>query len=589
MSEPTLVSDHLLERLGQWGVRRVFGYAGDGINAILGAFQRGSGGLTFVQTPHEEVAALMACGHAKFTGEVGVCLATQGPGAVHLLNGLYDALLDHQPVVAVVGQVARPAAGGGLQQEIDLKVLFQDVASRYVEVISSAEQVAHVVDRAMRVAMSERTVTCIIIPQDVQEMEAVERPPHEHGQLHSAVGFSPPRVLPVEAELVRAAEVLNAGSRVAILAGAGALHAGEEVAQAAEVLGAGVAKALLGKAVLPDDLPFVTGSVGWLGTRASNEMMAECDTLLMIGSTFPYTEFLPPPGKARGVQIDISPRWLSLRYPMEVGLTGDSGETLRALLPLLRRKEDRAWRERIEEKVRAWREEAEKRARADSRPLDPRFLVREMSRRLPEQAILCGDSGSAAVWLGREVTLRRGMMSSLSGSLATMGSAVPYALAAKIAHPDRVCVALSGDGAMQMIGINTLIAVADRWREWSDPRLVVLVLNNRDLNYVTWEQRVMEGMPEYTPSQRLRDVPYASFAELLGLRGIRLEEPGEVGRAWEEAFAADRPVVIDAVVDADVPPLPPSLTREQRRKLDEALRAGDPDAPGVRRWMAAEE
>jgi pyruvate dehydrogenase (quinone) len=585
MADTKRVSDHLLARLGEWGVRRVFGYAGDGINGILGAFGRAGDGVEFVQTPHEEVAALMACAHAKFTGDVGVCLATQGPGAVHLLNGLYDALLDHQPVVAIIGQVGRASMGGSLQQEIDLKVLFHDVAGAYVEVISSAEQVSHVVDRALRIALAERTVTCIIVPQDVQEMEAVERPPHEHGQLHSSVGYSPPRVLPAEEDLRRAAEVLNAGSRVAILAGAGALQAGAEIEAVAEVLGAGVAKALLGKAVLPDDLPFVTGSVGWLGTRASNEMMAECDTLLMIGSTFPYTEFLPPPGSARGVQIEIAPRRLNLRYPMEVGLTGDSSETLRALLPLLHRKEDRGWRQRIVGKVREWREEAEGLARRGDHPLNPRFVVREMSRRLPDHAVLCGDSGSAAVWLGRDVALRRGMSSSLSGSLATMGSAVPYALAAKIAFPDRVCVALSGDGAMQMIGLNTLIAVADRWRTWSDPRLVVLVLNNRDLNYVTWEQRVMEGMPEFTPSQQLRDLPYGRYAELLGLKGIRVETAEEVEQTWEEAFAADRPVVIDAVVDPDVPTFPPSLEPKQRAKLEAALSGGDPDAEGVREQL----
>lgn len=585
MADEKRVSDHLLERLGRWGIARVFGYSGDGINSILGAFQRGSGKIEFIQTPHEEVAALMACAHAKYTGEVGVCLATQGPGAVHLLNGLYDALLDHRPVVAIVGQVGRASGGGSLQQEIDLKVLFQDVASGYVEVISSPEQVAHVVDRAVRVAIAERTVTCVIIPQDVQDQEAVEEPPHEHGQLHSAVGYSAPRVVPRDADLQRAAEVLNSGERVAILAGAGALHASQEVAELAEVLGAGVAKALLGKAVLPDDLPFVTGSVGWLGTRASNEMMAECDTLVMIGSTFPYSEFLPPPGEARGVQIDISPRWLSLRYPMEVGLTGDSAETIRALLPLLKRKDDRSWRGQVEEKVRSWRQEAESRARSESRPLDPRFVVREMSSRLPDNAVLAGDSGSAAVWLGRDVELRKGMMSSLSGSLATMGSAVPYALAAKIAYPDRVCVALSGDGAMQMLGLNTLLTVADRWHTWTDPRLIVLVLNNRDLNYVTWEQRVMEGMPEFTPSQQLRDVPYAAYAEMLGLRGIRVEEPEGVAAAWEEAFAADRPVVIDALVDPDVPTLPPSLNPKQREKLARALGAGDPDSEGVRRRL----
>ena len=585
MSEPAKVSDHLLSRLEAWGVHRVFGYAGDGINGILGAMQRSAGGIDFIQTPHEEVASLMACAHAKFTDEVGICLATQGPGAVHLLNGLYDARLDHQPVVAIVGQVSQTAQGGSPQQEIDLKVLFHDV-SAYVEVITDPGQVAHVVDRAFRVALSERTVTCIIVPGDVQEMEAVESPPHERGMMHSGVGYSAPRIIPADQDLQRAAAVLNAGKRIAILVGAGALDAGDEVVEVAEVLGAGVAKALLGKAVLPDGLPWVTGSVGWLGTRASNEMMAECDTLLMIGSSFPYAEFLPEPGQARGVQIDIAQRWLSLRYPMEVALAGDSSETLRALLPLLDRKEDRSWRERIEEKVRAWQEETEAQAAEPANPINPRQVIRQLSRQLPDDAVVTGDSGSAAVWLARDIEVRRGMMTSLSGSLATMGSAIPYAVAAKMAHPDRLCLAISGDGAMQMVGLNSLITVAKYWRSWKDPRLIMVVLNNRDLNYVTWEQRVMEGMPEFTESQELLDLSYARYAELVGLRGVRVESPDEVGSAVEAAFAADRPIVIDAVVDADVPTLPPSMKPDQRRRLRNALDAGDPDAAGVREQLA---
>lgn len=584
MSEAARVSDHLLSRLDEWGVRRVFGYAGDGINGILGAMQRSDGRVEFVQTPHEEVASLMASAHARFTGEVGVCLATQGPGAVHLLNGLYDAQLDHQPVIAIVGQVNQPAQGGNPQQEIDLKVLFHDV-SAYVEVVATPEQLSHVVDRAFRVAISERSVACVIIPGNVQDMEAVESPPHERGRMHSSVGYAAPRVLPRDEELQRAAEVLNAGRRVALLVGAGALHAADEVAEVAEMLGAGVAKSLLGKTVLPDDLPYVTGSVGWLGTRASNEMMEECDTLLMVGSTFPYSEFLPKPGQARAVQIDIAPRSLSLRYPMEVALVGDSGETLRALIPLLRRQEDRDWRERIEAKVRAWREEGEEQAAVPADPLNPKLVVRELSRRLPNNAIVAGDSGSAAVWLGRDIEARRGMMTSLSGSLATMGSAIPFALAGKMAYPDRLCVALSGDGAMQMMGLNALITVAKYWRRWSDPRIVIVVLNNRDLNYVTWEQRVMEGMPEFTESQELLDMPYARYAELLGLRGIRVDSPGDVEAAMDEAFGADRPVVIDAVVDPDVPTLPPALEPEQRDQLRSALDAGDPDAAGVREQL----
>jgi pyruvate dehydrogenase (quinone) len=582
------VADFLLERLRAWGVRRIFGYPGDGINGILKSLRKEDDAFDFVQTAHEELASLMACAHAKYTGEVGVCMSTGGPGAIHLLNGLYDAKLDHQPVVAIVGQQALAGLGGSVQQETDLPALFKDVAADYVQLVADPEQLRHVVDRAFRIALARRTVTCIILPHDVQGEPAVESPPHEHGRLHSAPGYSPPRVLPTDADLRRAAEVLNAGKRVAILVGAGALGATDRVIEVAEFLGAGVAKALLGKAAVPDDLPFVTGSVGWLGTEPSNRMMRECDTLLMVGSSFPYSEFLPEEGRARGVQVDLDAGSLGLRYPMEVSLVGDAAETLAALLPLLDRKEDRAWRERIESGVRDWWRLAEARARAEANPVNPQLLAWELSERLPDGCILAGDSGSAAVWLGRDVRVRRGMMASLSGGLATMGSGVPYALAAKLAYPDRVVVALAGDGAMQMIGNASLIDVAKQWRRWEDPRLVVLVLNNRDLNYVTWEQRVMEGFPKYETSQELPDFPFARYAELLGLGGIRVERPEEVGPAWDRALSADRPVVIDALVDPDVPTVPPEMEPEQREKLDRALEGGDPDAAGVREQLRAQ-
>src|SRR4051794_28004660 len=348
------VGDFLLQRLSQWGVQRVYGYPGDGINGIMGAFGRSRNSIRFVQARHEELAAFMACAHAKFTGEVGVCLATSGPGAIHLLNGLYDAKADHQPVVAIVGQQKRAALGGDYQQEVDLVSLFKDVAHEYVHMVSVPEQVRHLVDRAIRIARDQRTVTCLIFPNDVQDLDAVEAPPHEHGTIHSGIGYTGfPRV-PRAEDLQRAAAVLNAGKKVAVLVGAGALHATDEVIEIADVLGAGVAKALLGKAAVPDDLPFVTGSIGLLGTKPSYDLMTGCDTLLMVGSSFPYSEFLPQEGKARGVQIDIDGRMLNLRYPMELGLVGDSKETLRALIPLLQRKTDRAWREDIEKSVDRW-------------------------------------------------------------------------------------------------------------------------------------------------------------------------------------------------------------------------------------------
>jgi pyruvate dehydrogenase (quinone) len=432
-------------------------------------------------------------------------------------------------------------------------------------------------------------VTAVIIPHDVQRKPAVARPPHEHGHQHSAPGFTPPRLVPRDEELRRAAGVLNAGRRVALLVGAGALGATDAVVEVAERLGAGVAKALLGKGAVPDDLPFVTGSVGWLGTPASNRMMRECDTLLMVGTSFPYTEFLPAEGQARGVQVDAAPRNLALRYPVEVALAGDAAETLRALAPLLTQKGDGAWRREVERWTRETWAAAERHAYAPAPELNPQRVVWELSKRLPDRAIVTADSGTAAVWLARDVRLRRGMMASLSGGLATMGCGVPYATAAKFAHDDRVAVALVGDGAMQMSGLNALIDVAKHWRKWRDPRLVVLVLNNRDLNYVTWEQRVMEGEPKFAASQNLPDLRYAELARIMGLDGVRVESAEQVGPAWDRALSATRPFVIDAVVSADVPTLPPELKPEQQERLEQALAAGDPDAEWVRGQLQAQE
>ena len=575
------VSDHLLNRLHEWGVRRVFGYPGDGINGLMGAMNRLGDKMQFVQTRHEELAAFMACAHAKYTGEVGVCMATSGPGAIHLLNGLYDAKLDHQPVVAIVGQQARSALGGDYQQEVDLLSLFKDVAAEFVQMATVPSQVRHLVDRAVRIARESRTVTCIIVPNDLQEMPAVEEPPREHGTLHSGIGTTGWSRLPAEADIAAAAAILNAGERVAILAGAGALHATDELIEVAELLGAGIAKALLGKAAVPDDLPYVTGSIGLLGTQPSWEMMNRCDTLLMVGSNFPYAEYLPKGGQARGVQIDIDGRRLALRYPMEANLVGDSRETLRALIPHLRQKDDRRWRERIEADVAKWWRVLDGRALNEARPINPQLVFRELSPRLPDDCIIAGDSGSSTIWFARDVKLRRGMMASLSGGLATMGSAMPYAIAAKYAHPDRHVVAIIGDGAMQMNGINALITLARVWHEWGNPRLTMMVLNNADLNMVTWEQRATAGEPKFAASQDLPSFPYAEYARLLGLGGIRVDDPANVGAAWDAALAADRPTLLEMVTDPDVPPVPPHVSGQQIKAYAAALLKGDPDARRV--------
>jgi len=578
----TTVGDFLLDRLGQWGVRRVYGYPGDGINGILAAFGR-QDTLEFIQSRHEEMSAFMACGHAKFTGEVGVCLATSGPGAIHLLNGLYDAKLDHQPVVAIVGQQQRSALGAHYQQEVDLLTLFKDVAGEFVQMATSAAQVRHLVDRAMRIAQARRCVTCIIIPNDLQEEDAVAKPPREHGYTFSGVGAALEAAVPPPEALRAAADLLNAGGKVAILAGAGAHGALDELVEVAELLGAGIAKALLGKAVVPDDLPFCTGTIGMIGTQASDTMMKECDTLLMVGSSFPYAEFLPKEGTARAVQIDVDPTMLGLRYPMDVNLAGDARATLRALIPLLQRKQDRGWRARIEANVAdSWRV-LDERAHLPGKPVNPQRAFSELSPRLPIDVILTGDSGSVAAWYALHLRLRRGMLASLSGGLATMGSALPYALAAKMAHPGRPVIALAGDGAMQMNGMNGLITIARHWSDWDNPTLVVLVLNNRDLNFVTWEQRGMQGEPKYEASQQLPDLSYAEYARMLGLEGERVDDPEQLGAAWDRALAAGRPFVLEVVADPNIPPFPPHIVDQQEAKYREAIAKGDLEARDVER------
>jgi pyruvate dehydrogenase (quinone) len=574
------VGDFLWERLHQWGVRRIFGYPGDGINGLLGALQRIEDKFEFVQVRHEEMAAFMASAHAKFTGELGVCLATSGPGASHLLTGLYDARLDHMPVLAIVGQQARTAIGAHYQQELDLNSMFKDVAGAFVGTAMVPAQVRHLVDRAVRIARGHRRVTALVFPNDLQELD-MEEPPRKHGAVFSGVGWSPPTVIPTAPDLQRAADILNAGKKVAILVGAGAKEAVDEVIAVADKLGAGAAKALLGKQVLPDNLPWVTGSIGMLGTKPSYDMMMDCDTLLMIGSGFPYSEFLPKEGQARGVQIDLDPGMLSIRYPMELNLTGDARQTLAALLPLLEQKNDTSWRESIAGWLDDWWQTLDDRAHAKANPVNPQRVFTELSPRLPDGVILTSDSGSCANWYARDLKMRRGMMASLSGGLASMGAGTPYAIAAKFAYPDRPVIAMVGDGAMQMNNMAELITVSKYWHKWADPRFIVMVLNNEDLNQVTWEQRVMEGNPRFLATQQIPDVPYHKFAELIGLEGIFVDDPENVGGAWDRALAARRPVVLEVKSDPEVPPLPPHISFEQARKFTSMLIKGDPEEGAV--------
>ncbi len=577
-----IVADFVLERLTEWGVRRVFGYPGDGINGFLGAFDRADGNPELIQVRHEEMSAFMACGHAKFTGELGVCIATSGPGAIHLLNGLYDAKLDHQPVLAIVGQQQTISLGADFQQEVDLHSLFKDV-SEYVHTCAHPAQARHLVDRAIRAALSQRGVATLVFPNDVQEEDAVPSPPRDHGSVFSSVGWSDPRVVPRRADLERAAAVLNEGERVAILIGQGAREAADEVVEVAELLGAGVAKALLGSAVLPDDLPFVTGPIGLLGSKPSYDLMMGCDTLLLVGTSFPYAEWLPKEGQARGVEIELDGRNIGMRYPMDAHLVGDARETLRELLPLLQRKENRAWRAEVESGVADWWRILEDQALQDADPMNPQRVLWELSKQLPEDAIVTGDAGSTTNWLARFLRLKRGNLASLSGGLASMGSGVPYAIAAKFAFPDRPVVAIVGDGAFQMNGMNELLTVKRYWEtRWSgNPTLVFCVFDNQDLNLVTWEQRVMAGDPKYPASQTIPALDYAAFAELCGLKGISCESGDLMADAWADALSADRPCVLRVKVDPEVPPLPPHISFEQAQLMTKALLKGDPEALGI--------
>ena len=579
------VAEFVWSRLHEWGLSRVYGYPGDGVGGLDVALQKAKGFMDYVQVRHEEMAAFMASAHAKFTGRPGLCYATSGPGAIHLLTGLYDAKMDHVPVVAIVGQQARSALGSSYQQEVDLQHLFADVTD-YVITAVVPEQVRTCIDRAVRIAQAKRAVTCVIIPNDLQEL-AYKDAPMKHGATHTGVGYPGVAMLPGQADLQRAADILNAGSKVAMLVGAGAFQATDEVMAVAERLNAGIAKALLGKAAVPDDVPYVTGSLGLLGTKPSWDLMKECDTLLMVGSCFPYSEFLPEPGAARGVQIDIDGANVSLRYPMEYSLVGDSKQTLAALLPLLKQNANIGWRHKIESEVATWWNTLEDRALMSADPINPQRIFHELSPLLPDRVIMTGDSGSVANWYARDIRIRRGMMGSLSGGLASLGAATPYALAAKMAYPDRPVIGFIGDGAMQMNGLNVMITVGKYWKDWADPRFIIMVLNNQDLNQVTWEERVQLGDGKTPLTQTIPDFPYAKYAELIGFKGVYCDDPEKISDAWREALAATTPVIIEFRADPNVPPLPPHISLEDAKNFM-TMMADEPELASVVKNSAKE-
>lgn len=561
--------DLIVRRLTDWGVQRIYGYAGDGNNPLLGALRRAGNSPEFIQAKHEEGAAFMATGEAKYTGGVGVLTVTQGPGAIHVLNGLYDARLDSAAVVALVAQQHTSVLGSGYQQEVDLPTLFQDVSS-FIELVSAPEQLPMVLDRAFRSALTSRQPAVLILPHDVQKQSPADLG-QEHGEISTAPLWSRGTLLPGEDDLTAAAQLIEAGERLTILAGQGVRHAQDELTALAEHLGAGVATSLLGKPYLDESHPLAVGTMGHLGTTAAARVMQDCDTLLIVGCNSPWTEFYPPPGQARAVQVDTDPAVLANRYPVEVGLAGDAAATLAALRERLQPRTDTPWREQVEHHVRDWHEISRRRAEVSADPLNPELVVRSFAQRIPPDAQLAIDVGSCVYHYVRQMNLPTSVPAHLSSTLASMGCAVPYGLAAKESAPGRPVVAVAGDGAMLMLGNTELVTVAQRWRAWRDPRFVLLVLHNLDLSEVTWEQRETESQPRFVPSQELPRFDFAGYAELIGLRGLRIGSPDDIADVLDEAFASDRPVVVEALTDRDVPLLPPF---PHGRKLAESMREG---------------
>jgi pyruvate dehydrogenase (quinone) len=577
------VSDFVIDRIKAWGVSRVFGYPGDGIGAFDGALGKADDSeraLEYVRPTHEEIAALMATAHAKFTGEVGVCVATSSPGAFHLLNGLYDAQMDNQPVVAIVGQQGLASIGTFTQQESNLERVFADVAC-YVETVATPDAVGVVVDTAFRTAMLRKQPAVVVLPHDVQAM-AYEEPAAEHWVSRSSDVAPSTRIVPPRDEIERFAEILNAGEKVTFLVGAGARGATDLVLAAAEKTGAGIITALRGKDVVPSDVPYHTQQVGLLGSRPSLTQIKECDTIVLLGTNYPYGEYLPATGQARGVQVDIKPEQLGLRYPTELNLWGDVGATLEAVLPLLTEQADRSWQEQLAAEMREWEAEMARQAEvAYDDGVNPRRVIRAVNEHLPEGVTVTCDAGTTADWYGHHIRLRRGMHGDMSGRLATMLAAMPYAVTAKFAFPDRPAVCTIGDGAFQMLGMNELITVKKYMAAWPNQQLVVVIMHNDDLGQVSWEMRTEDGNPMWRGSQDVETMDYAGYAELLGFTGIAVHGDAEVEAAVARAFANPGVTVIDAYVSRNVPPLPPHITAEYAINTAKSLLKGDPVELGV--------
>lgn len=562
-------SDVLVESLLDWGVEVIFGLPGDGINGVIEALRQHQDKIRFIQVRHEEAAAFMACGYAKFTGKLGVCLATSGPGGIHLLNGLYDAKLDRQPVLAITGLQFHDLIGTHTQQDVALDKLFMDVCV-YNERVMGATHVENVTDLACRTALSYRGVSHLTIPVDFQEEEVKSRQRSKRNVPHHSSDISATSArLPDGADLQRAADILNAGKKVAILAGRGALDASDELEKTAELLGAPIIKALLGKAAVPDDSPYTTGSIGLLGTRPSQDAMEDCDTLLIVGSSFPYIEFMPKPGQAKGVQIELDPQRIGLRFPVEVGLVGDSRNTLRELIPLLRRKEDRSFLQAAQAGMKDWWEVMEKRGTRRDKPMKPQVVAWELGKRLSNEAIVSCDSGTIATWWARQVPVKRGQMHTLSGTLATMAPGLPYTIAAQVAYPNRQCVAFVGDGGFSMLMADFVTAV-----KYKLPIKVVIIKNNT-LGQIKWEQMVFLGNPEFGVD--LHPIDFAEFAHACGGIGFTVDDPNDCGQTMEQFLNAPGPAILQAVVDPFEPPMPPKVKAEQALHFAESLARGEPN------------
>jgi len=562
-------ADVLVEALMDWGVEVIFGLPGDGINGIMESLRTREDKIRFVQVRHEETAAFMACGYAKYTGKLGVCLATSGPGGIHLLNGLYDAKMDGQPVLALTGLQFHDLIGTCTQQDVALDRLFMDVAT-YNERIMGPEHVENVVDLAVRIATAYRTVSHITFPVDFQEMDVKSRRRSKRNvEHHTSRAEAEGSMLADPADLDHAASFLNAGKKVAILAGRGALHATHELEQTAAVLNAPIVTALLGKAAIPDDGPYATGGIGLLGTKPSQEAMENCDTLLMVGTSFPYIEFLPKPADAKGVQIELDPKRIGLRFPVEVGLVGDSRRVLRELLPRLTQKEDHRFLDKTQKGVQEWRKLMLERATRTDVPMKPQVIAYELGKRLRDNAIVSCDSGTNTTWWARHIPVKRGQLHSVSGNLASMACALPYALAAQIAYPERQCVAFTGDGGFSMLMADFVTAVKYRLP------IKVVIIKNGTLGQIKWEQMVFLGNPEY--GVELHPIDFAAFAHACGGVGFTAENPTDCGRVVDEFLSAPGPAILQAVVDPLEPPLPAKITAEQALKFAESLARGEPN------------